>query len=264
MRRRLTFTVACGLIALVVTGCSGSDSNEAAPTGSGATTGATGTTATGSEPAPSPAHGGEADPAPGRVLLRFVKAAGRNDAAGMWRLLSAPTQATIGPTLDDFRAGAAQDFTRGLGSLAPSAKVILSRKLGSDWSVAAVSGEQTSGGKAERYSYGAALVPEGRALKLELGGVVVTRYKPPPLAEVSDPQPVVGANVGAGGDLTDVRLWLDGKPLPFERGANDSPFTATMRGMPARPLDPGEHQVVVFAATDATATASAWPFTVKK
>jgi hypothetical protein len=181
----------------------------------------------------------------------------------MWNLLSEPTKASVGPTLEDFRAGAGQEFARGLGSLAPSAKVIFSRKLDEDWSAAAVSGVRTEGDTEERYSYGAALLPEDGKLKLELGGVVVKGWRPEPTEEITDTTPVVGANVGAGGDLTDLRLWLDGKPLPFARGANDTPFTATLRGEPSQPLAKGEHEALVFAATDVTATASAWGFTVK-
>ncbi|MGH3130734.1 MAG: hypothetical protein ACRDNX_07950, partial [Gaiellaceae bacterium] len=75
--------------------------------------------------------------------------------------------------------------------------------------------------------------------------------------------PQVAANVGAGGDLTDVRMWLDGDGFSFRRGANDTPFTATMRGRPTGDLTTGRHEIVVFAATDQTATATAWTFSVK-
>jgi hypothetical protein len=153
----------------------------------------------------------------------------------------------------------------GLGSLAPTAKVILSRSLAEDWwAVAAVAGEREVEGEEEpEYdAYGAALLRENGALKLSLGGVVISGHKPDPLAELDDPQPKIAANVGAGGDLTDVRMWLDGKPFPAQRGANDTPFTATLRGQPAKPLEPGLHEVVVFAATSDTATATAWAFTV--
>lgn len=257
MRRRLTITVVCALVALGMAACSGDDSTDADSTGttSGLTT----------EPAPpTSAAAGTDDPAPGKTLLQFVKAAGRGDAEAMWGLLSEPTKASIGPTFQDFRSGVAEDFQAGLGSLAPTAKVTLSRKLDDNWSVAAVSGERETDGKAERYSYGAAFSPENGKLKLELGGIVVAKYTPEPLAEVSDRRPEVGANVGTGGtDIRDLRLWLDGKPLPFRRGPNDTPFTAMLRGRPAAPLAKGEHQAMIFAATDSDATASAWPFTVK-
>jgi hypothetical protein len=117
-------------------------------------------------------------------------------------------------------------------------------------------------GEPEHYSFGAALLPEDGRLKLELGGVVVTGTKPEPLEELDDVRPKLAASIGAGGDLTDLRMWLDGKPFPFERGADDTPFTATLRGRPAKPLALGRHEVVVFGATRDTATAAAWAFTV--
>jgi hypothetical protein len=245
-------------VALLAAACSGGDDGEE-------TQGQAGTTVTESQPSPPPApDAGTSAAEPGRILLAFVRAAGRGDADAMWRLLSEPTRASIGPTLQDFRAGAAQELEAGLGSLAPKAKVILSRSLRDDWAVAAVAGDrEVEGGEPEYYAYGAALLPENGALKLELGGVVITGYKPEPLAVVDDRRPTIAANVGAGGDLQDVRMWLDGKPFPAERGANDTPFTATLRGRPAKPLAAGRHEVVVFAATTETATATAWAFTVK-
>lgn len=143
--------------------------------------------------------------------------------------------------------------------------MIFTRALTDDWAGAAVAGDVLEEGESEpEYNaYGAALLREKGGLKLELGGVVISGYKPGHLDELDDAQPKLAANVGAGGDLTDVRMWLDGKPFPAERGANDTPFTATLHGQPARPLEPGRHEVVVFAATSDTASAAAWAFTVR-
>jgi hypothetical protein len=246
---------ALAALALVAAACSGDDDE---PAGAPATTAAAGTQ---SEPAP--LDGGTADPAPGRILLSFVRAAGEGNARAMWNLLSEPTRASIGPTFADFRGGASVNFQAGLGTLASSAKVILSRRIADDWAVAAVAGDRTVDGKREHFAYGAALLPEEGALKLELGGVVISGYKPEPLQEVDEARPELAANVGAGGDLVDVRMWLDGKPFDARRGANDTPFTATLRGRPEQPLAAGEHEIVVFAATSETATATAWPFLVK-
>jgi hypothetical protein len=252
-RRALALAAA----ALLLAACSGDDdAEEAAPPPPPATSAPAETG--GADVAP---DDGRADPAPGRVLVSFVRAAGRGDARAMWGLLSEPTRASIGPTFDDFRTDAAIEFQRGLGTLAPSAEVVLSRTL-PDWSVAAVAGERVAAGKREHFAYGAALIDEGGGLKLELGGVVVSGHRPEPLDEVDDASPRVAANVGAGGDLTDVRMWLDAKPFPARRGADDTPFTATLRGEPARPLAAGRHIVVVFAATEETATATAWSFSV--
>jgi hypothetical protein len=253
MRRLATLAVA---VVLLATACGGGDGDdEQAQATTGATT---------AEGAP-PLDAGTAAAEPGKILLAFVRAAGKGDAEAMWNLLSEPTRASIGPTFADFRGGAAQEFEAGLGSLAPSAKVILSRSLRDDWSVAAVAGEREVEGEEEPeyYAYGAAMLPENGEPKLELGGVVITGYKPDPLAVLDDPKPKLAANVGAGGDLTDVRMWLDGKPFPTERGANDTPFTATLRGQVASPLAPGRHEVVVFASTSDTATATAWTFEVE-
>jgi hypothetical protein len=244
---------ALAALVLVTAACTGDDDEEA---------GAPGTTA----PAETsrglpPLDGGTADPEPGRILLSFVRAAGKGNARAMWNLLSDPTQASIGPTFADFRGGASANFQTGLGTIAANAKVILSRRLDNDWAVAAVAGDRTVDGKREHYAYGAALLPEEGSLKLELGGVVITGYKPEPLEDV-DASPELAANVGAGGDLLDVRMWLDGKPFEAERGAEDTPFTATLRGRPEQPLAPGEHEIVVFAATSETATATAWTFQV--
>jgi hypothetical protein len=243
------------VVVLLLASCGGGKEDEGAQ-------GSAVTTSSSSQP-PAAVDDGTPAAEPGKLLLGFVRAAGRGDAKAMWALMSGPTQASIGPTFEDFRAGASQELEAGLGSLAATAKVIFSRKLPDDWAVAAVAGDRTIDGKTEHYAYGAALFPENGALKLELGGVVITGYKPEPLEELDDPRPKLAANVGAGGDLTDVRMWLDGKPFPAERGANDAPFTATLRGQPEQPLKPGRHAIVVFAATDGTATVTAWTFTVK-
>jgi hypothetical protein len=246
---------ALAAVVLVAVACSGDDDGE--PAGAPATTAATGT-----QSELPPLDAGTADPAPGRILLSFVRAAGEGDSRAMWDLLSEPTQASIGPTFEDFRGGASANFQAGLGTLASSAKVILSRRIANDWAVAAVAGDRTVQGKREHFAYGAALLPEEGSLKLELGGVVISGYKPEPLEEVDEARPELAANVGAGGDLVDVRMWLDGKPFDARRGANDTPFTATLRGLPEQPLEAGEHEIVVFAATTETATATAWSFLV--
>jgi hypothetical protein len=255
--RRLLLVLAA--LALLAAGCSGG--GDDASTTAAPTTGAT--TATPPPPAAPAVDAGTADAAPGKVLKRFTTAAGKGDADTMWKLLTEPTQASIGPTLDDFRGDAGITFQRGLGTIAKDAHVVLSRKLRDDWAVAAVVGTQTVEGKKQQFGYGAAMLPENGGLKIELGGVVITGQKPDPTSVITETQPTLAANVGAGGDLTDVRMWLDGEAFPAKRGANDTPFTATLRGKPATPLAKGLHTVVVFAATQDTATASAWTFTVE-
>jgi hypothetical protein len=261
--RRAAVLALLALLALLLGACSGDDGSEETTAAPPAAT-APGATAP-QPPPPPPVDGGVADEEPGEVLLRFVRAAEKGDAETMWSLLTEPTQASIGPTFDDFRGDAANTLQAGLGTLAPTAKVVLSRKLDDDWAVAAIAGvQEDDGGELDPYAYGAALLPENGKLKLELGGVVITGYKPAPTARIDEAQPTIAANAGAGGDLQDVRMWLDGEPFPAQRGENDTPFTATLRGEPAQPLAPGRHDVVVFAATADTATASAWSFTVEE
>ena len=212
------------------------------------------------QPPPTAEEYGEADPAPGEVLLRFVRAAGENDVDTMWELLGTQTRASLGPTLADFRTGTAVEFHEGLGSLAPTAKVILSRTV-DPWGVAAVSGTRTVEGNEEFYAYGVALREEEGQLKLDLGGIILTQLKPEPQAE-TDAQPEIGASAGADNAVGGVLVWLDGEPLATER-SGDTPFTATVKGKPTQALAPGRHVVVVFTSTSETAGAIAWPFTVE-
>jgi hypothetical protein len=181
----------------------------------------------------------------------------------MWTLLSAPTQASFGPTYAIFRRGVAFEFHEGVGSLAPQARVILSRTLPRGWAVAAVAGERVEEGEREYFAYGAALVREGGALRLELGGVAFSDHRPGPNDEVSESRPRLAVRASAGMNVTEVRAWLDGRALPAGRGASDPPFTARIRALPGRALAPGRHDVVVFAAAGRTAAASAWSFAVE-
>lgn len=239
------------VLALGAAGCSagGADGGSAAP-------------APDASGAQAPLVAGKAQPEPGRVLLRFIAAARRGDAETMWRLLSRPTRASIGPTLAGFRAGPAQEFAEGVGTLERSARITLSRTLGRRWAVAAVAGERTVEGTNEPFAYGAALRREDGTLKLELDGAVVGGHEPEPLTSVSELRPRIRATVNAGGDVTWVAVWLDGKPLRVTRRASELPFTARPAGRPARPLRPGRHDVVLFAATRDTAVASSWTFSI--
>lgn len=235
------------LTAALVAGCGGDDAEEAA--------------ARAQPQRAAAARPGTADAAPGRVLLAFVRAAGRGDAEAMWGLLSKATRASIGPTLGGFRRGAAVELARGLGPLAPTARPILSRALTNGWAVAAVAGERPLNGRRRYVAYGAALRRERGRLALELEGAVVTSLRPEPLEATHEVLPELGATVAAGGDVTDVRVWLDGKAARVARD-RERPFTATVRGRPGRALGPGRHAIVVFASAEHTAVASAWTFTV--
>ena len=238
------------LCAFAVTACRGGDGDAAG-------------TAVAPPPARSTTADG-ADPQPGRVLVSFVRAAGRGDAKAMWGLLSPETQASFGQTLARFSAGNAHEFEEGVGTLAPAPKVILSRRLDPTWSVAAVAGDRTVEGELEYFTYAAALKSARGGLKLELGGIVASGHRPEPMTEIDERRPELAVNLAAGADIVEALLWLDGSRISARRGADERPFTATLSGRPRRPLAPGRHQVVVFAATRGTAEASAWTFVVKR
>jgi hypothetical protein len=240
---------------LAAAGCSGGDGDAGG--GAAATTTAAGQTGTGASAGLPREQYGQADPQFGRLLLRFTRAAQGGDARAMWNLLTSATQASIGPSLTEFRNQSALELRQGLGSIAPTAKVILSQRLG-DFGVGAIAGDREAEGGSEYFAYGAAFMQEEGAWKIELGGVIVTGLKPEPLAKV-EPQPQVAADIGAGGELNRVLMWLDGEP--FVAAEEDAtPFAAQLRGKPEQPLEAGRHEVVVFAEAGLTASALAWTF----
>ena len=261
MRRLVLLSLLCLLA--VAAGCSGDDGDEgtvAAGTTTAPATTAPATTAS-TDTAPAAISGGTPNPAMGQTLLRIVKAAGRPDPGGMWSELSIPTRASLGPTLQDFSGGNASEFALGLGTLAPSARIVLSRQIGDSYGVAAIAGTRKVDGKDEEFAYGAALLQEDNRWKLELGGIVITGLAPEPLEKVGR-RPQIASNVGAAGQLIELHMWLDGKPLRV-RNNGLTPFTAKLTAVPPTPLKAGRHVAITFAATDETATATAWPFTVE-
>ena len=251
MRRPLLLIL---LLALALAaGCSGGDGDdEGTPaTTAGATTG----------PAVDPKQFGNEDPQFGQLLIQFTKEAEAGDVLGMWNMLSSATQASIGPTLNEFRNGAAREFEEGVGSLAPGAEVILSRQI-DDFGVGAIASEREVEGEQEYFGYAVAFLEEEGAWKIELGGIVITGLAPEPLA-TTGPRPQLAANVGAGANLNNVVMFLDGEPFPAER-EGDSPFAAKLRGQPTEDLAAGHHTVVVFADSGLTASAIAWTFDVRE
>jgi hypothetical protein len=240
------------LLALVlVAGCSGGgDDDEGAPVATGDAT---------TEPAVDEKQFGNEDPQFGRLLLQFTREAEAGDALAMWNMLTSATQASVGPTLNEFRNGLAREFEEGVGSLAKTADVIASRQL-DDFGLGAIAGDREVEGEREYYAYAVAFLEEEGEWRIELGGIIITGLKPEPLS-TAEPQPALAADVGAGADLNKVVLFLDGKPFPAER-KGDSPFAAQLRGKPSEPLADGRHTVVVFADSGLTASAIAWTFRV--
>jgi hypothetical protein len=186
---------------------------------------------------------------PGQVVLQFVEAARAGDGARMALLLSASTYDTLGP-------GALRDIADDFAEFVDG-RVVLSLRLDDGWAVGAVAGRSEEDG--DPAAYAAALRLEDGAWRLELGGVVFGRLRPGPLDE-TDALPELRAEAQAGGEIEDLLVWVDGRPV---RGfARHRRFTAEVRGRLGEPLAPGRHMVIVFATAAETAGALAWPFEV--
>jgi hypothetical protein len=195
----------------------------------------------------------------GLLVLRFVQAARRGDAAQMWALLSRPTRLSIGPTLAAFARGTAPELAKDVEDFR-GGRVLLSRRLDDVWAVGAVSGRYVQDGESEPAGYAAALRREEGTWRIELGGLVIARLRPEPLDRTGD-RPAFRAEAQAGAQIERMLLWLDGGATSVGRSWT-SPFSAELRGRPRSGLASGEHVVVVFASTEDTAAALAWTFEV--
>jgi hypothetical protein len=205
-------------------------------------------------------------PAPGaaEVLERFVEAAARRDSTTMWELLSVPTRASLGPTLEDFRQSAAGDLRRAAGSFVGEPSLVLARAFGPAWAVAAVAGEvEDDDGERDPAAFAAAFRREEAGWRLELDGIYFVGHRPSPLAELdADELPWLGATAQSSGRIDRIVVWLDGEAVGA-RTRRPLPFMRSAEARPEMPLEPGAHVVTVFAATAETAAAQAWPFVVE-
>ena len=202
-----------------------------------------------------------AAPAAGRVLLRFVRAARDGDGVAMWSLLSGATRGTYGRDRGAFVGAAARDLHTLLRGLRRE-RLVLARSVGRRWAVAAVAGVRTVDDEKDDFSYGVALAREGGGWRIELGGAVISGLEPEPAQDV-DPRAEVAADVSVAEPLRAFRLWVDGAPLR-PKLEDAGPFRASFVVRPPAPLAPGRHDAVAFAATDTTAVAVAWPFSVER
>ena len=179
----------------------------------------------------------------------------------MWSELSIPTRASLGPTLQDFSGGNASEFALGLGTLAPNARVVLSEQIGDGFGVGAIAGTRMVGGEEEEIRVRGGAPPGGQPVKPR-----ARRHRDhgtrPGAARKVGRRPKIASNVGAARALSELHMWLDGNPLRV-RNDGQTPFTAKLSAFPDTPLKAGRHVAITFAATDETATATAWPFTVE-
>ena len=243
--RRLA--VAATAAAAVASGCGGGGGGEAAETHA-------------ERPPAVAAPQGRPDPAPARVLARFVRAADRGDAAAMWALLTSETRATLGPAAA-FRAGTARDLAELLRDF-DVRRVVVSRTFdGGRTGVAALAGDRTVEGERDPFAYAGALERERGAWKLELGGAMIDALEPEPY-EPTDARPLVRARANVAEPVDALAVWLDGRPLRPAK-VERTPFTLSVSARPSRPLRDGRHDAVAFVATDGAAAAVAWPFTVE-
>jgi hypothetical protein len=248
--------VTAALSAVLLAGCAdgGDGDGRASPPPPTATTGSTET-----EPAPPPPPPA-AGQRPGRVLTRFVRAARASDHAGMWELLSQPTQRRFGPTLERFRTGAGRRLAREVGAFVPGrSRVFLEEPITSLFAVAAYGGRTRIGERRPYGTYAVALRRQGSAWRLELGGPVALRPLGPDPGAVEDGPLQVAAEVESAAPIVEGGMWLDGQAVPG-RTAGLGATRVTMFSDARGGLPRGPHAVVAFASTFADASAIAWTF----
>jgi hypothetical protein len=227
------------VLALLLGGCGGGTIAE------------TTTQATTATAAPTPADPGK------RAIGAFVAAARAGNADSLWRLLSTASKERLGPTLAQFRNGAAAPLSKGVGSFGRF-RTIVSERITDELGVVAI--DVTRAGKPGVYA--AALRLEGEQWKFELGGPVQVRpIGPDPDAREPVVAQIAAAVQGPGGAGTAV-MYLDGQVVNPEVRGTSANSTLFANFDPA--LDPGRHTVVLFASDDREASATAWAFTVEK
>jgi hypothetical protein len=187
---------------------------------------------------------------PGGVLQDFVRAAARGDGRRMWERLSAPTRRRLGPSIAGFLRGAAPTLREDLQAIGRRHELILSQTIAPPFAVAAVAGD----GRV----YAAALREEAGLWRLELGSSVQVEPLRPKPGETVARRTQLAAEVRAGAPIIEAGLWLDGLAFPT-RGGGPTANALTMFGETSR-LRRGQHSVVAFASTAASATARAWAF----
>ena len=193
-----------------------------------------------------------------------MAAAGRGDAASMWRLLSAPSRFRSGPTLAQFRVHGAIELAEGAGTFARARdlRVVLSDPIDTRWAVAAVSGTRRAEGTKEFAAYAVALRRTSAGWRIELGlGPRLTQLGTASSGRLAHAPPQLAVGVLGAVPVAEVGMWLDGRGFPLRSGGT-SPMNLTAFGTPP-PAGRGRHVVVAFASTGVSANAIAWTFSVR-
>jgi hypothetical protein len=196
---------------------------------------------------------------PDEVVGDFIIAAARHDRAGMWTLLSRPTQKRLGPSLARFRAGVAQTLEHEPGAFGGSDyTVVVSERITGRFAVVGVAGERLAEGVREYAAYAVALRLEGKKWKLELRAPIRIRPLRPDPGEKLVERTQLAAEVKAPAAIEEGGIWLDGEAVPGRAGGL-TPRAQTMYAESGS-LDAGQHSVVAFASAGDNARAVAWTF----
>ncbi len=240
--------VLLGLAALLLAGCGGSQSEQAAPPA---------TTETTPQEAVTPATAGLTidDPGPGDALRAFVEAAGAGDTDALWGLLTPLSRKQLGPTRADFARKYGEGFREGVGTFAGTPyEMVISRRDEDGWGVAAIAGNRVRDGQEEFAAYGAAARQDGNRWLLELGA-------PLELKRLADAAPgTIAVEMSAADPLEAAGLWLDGEALPAHVEGRRAHFVVAGQ-LPEGAAD--DAVVVAFARTGAAASAGAFPLNPK-
>ena len=200
-----------------------------------------------------------AEPEAGKVLEEFVRAAGRQDAPAMWKLLSPFSQAQYGPTDGQFAVGAGKEFGGTMGEFERSGewKLVVAARPSNDWAVAAISGYIVTKGKQSYGAYAAPLRQIGGKWYLEPTGTVkFTPATPDPALLSKDSTPSVGSELAANEPILEAAIWVDGTTLVPQLAADE----LFLSGDVVVPLEKGWHTVVTFGDTQSSSGANAFTF----
>jgi len=189
-----------------------------------------------------------------------VRAPAPDPAATLRALIAAPPVPTRLLTPASRRVPES-DLSEGVGSF-PDDAPVASRAAGPGWAVAWTSADRVAEGQREFAAYAVALRRNGSRWLAEIGGPVTLRPLGPDSGSAVGSIPQIAVEARAPHAIEDAALWIDGKPVDARSGGPSTRYISAY-GAPAEPLDPGRHVAIAFARAGRTASAIAWPFTVR-